>query len=109
MEDVQQAITVKLDDGREITLEAHSQRVFGCIWANGAVAEVLFYDEPQPGHDVSDRIHLLITPAGGERRGWLMNIEEAVEVISGLTIGMRKAIETGVPMVAEPVRASDTG
>ena len=90
--------TIEYPDGRTITLPPHSQRVFGSIWHNGAFIEVLFYEQPQPSQDASDRIHLLITPAKGKRRGWLMNVEDAIAIIRGLSVAITHAIEQGVPI-----------
>lgn len=89
---------IVIDHGGDslIVIPAHSQRIFLEVWANGAM-EVLFYDEPQPGEDPSDRIHWLITGFDGEKRGFLLNVEDAVAVISGLSSAVRRAIYTGVP------------
>jgi hypothetical protein len=91
--------TIELQPGRVIEIPPHSQRVFGELWGNGAFIEVLFYDEPQPDQDPSDRIHLLITQADGKRRGWLMNVEDANSIIGGLSVGIRCALEKRVPCV----------
>ena len=97
MIDVKLGGSIDFGEGRAIEIQPHSQRVFGEAWGNGAFVEVLFYDEDQPGADPSDRIHLMITPAGGARRGWLMNVEDARAIIAGLTIGIRRAVEADIP------------
>lgn len=75
----------------------HSQRVYGELWQNGAFIEVLCYEQPQPGEDESDRIHLMITDCDGKRRGWLMNIEDAGAIMKGLGLGIKKARVYGIP------------
>lgn len=80
-----------------LEVPAHSQRVYGELWQNGAFIEVLVYEQPQPGEDVSDRIHLMITDCDGNRRGWLMNVEDATAIVKGLEIGMARARGYGVP------------
>lgn len=75
----------------------HSQRVYGEIWQNGAFIECLVYQAAQPDCDGNDRIHLLITDATGDRRGWLMNVEDAQAIIKCLERGIEKSNEYGVP------------
>lgn len=87
--------TITFDSG-EVMLEPHSERVWVEVWSNGTIIEVLCYSEPQPDTVESDRIHLLIT-TGGKTTGWLMNIEDAIAIISGLSRAMSKAIDLGVP------------
>lgn len=87
----------------EIEIPApHSQRVYGELWQNGAFIEVLVYEQPQPGEDESDRIHLMITDCDGSRRGWLMNIEDAEAIIKGLRTGIARARVYGVPGYPQP-------
>ena len=90
--------TIEYPDGHTITLPPNSQRVFGSIWHNGGFIEVLFYEQPQPRQNVSDRIHLLITPAKGKRRGWLMNVEDAIAIIRGLSVAITQALEQDIPV-----------
>lgn len=74
-----------------LEIPPHSQRVYGELWQNGAFIEVLVYEQPQPGEDDGDRIHLMVTDCDGERRGWLMNVEDAAAIVKGLEIGMARA------------------
>jgi len=94
--DIRDAIVVDYGNGQKVEIQPHSQRVFLEVWANGAM-EVLFYTEPQPDTDPSDRIHWMITGFDGERRGFLMNVEDTIATIRGLSIGIQCAIEMGVP------------
>ena len=73
----------------------HSERIYLELWPNQAV-EILCYSQPQPGEDNSDRIHLIIHE-DDNRRGWLMNCEDALAVIRGLTAGIAAAVELGIP------------
>lgn len=78
-------------------IPSHSERVYGELWSNGAFIEVLVYSQPQPGYDGSDRIHLMVTDCDGKRRGWLMNIEDATAIVTGLQKGIEKVKECGIP------------
>lgn len=98
MPDTRMGGTVKFPDGHCIEIPAHSQRVHGEIWHNGAFIEVLFYQEQQPGKHPSDRIHLMVTDGEGNRSGWLMNTEDAVSIIRGLTTAVQAAIESNIPV-----------
>jgi len=59
--------------------------------------EVLVYTEQQSGEDPSDRIHLLIH-AGQAQRGWLMNVEDAVSIIAGLSAAIEQVIVRDIPV-----------
>jgi hypothetical protein len=100
--DIRDGIIVDYGDGREIEIPPHSERVYLEMWANGFI-EVLFYSEPQPDEDPSDRIHLIVHGFGGERRGFLMNAEDATAMIHGLSTGIQRAIAAGVPLKPEAV------
>ena len=89
---------IEYPDGHKVTIPPHSQRVFGSIWHNGAFIEVLFYEQTQPRQDASDRIHLLVTLANGKRNGWLMNVEDAIAIIRGLSVAITQAIEQDIPI-----------
>ena len=93
MVDAREGGTIEFEDGSRIEVPAHSQRVHGDIWHNGAFVEVLFYQEPQPGEDPSDRIHLMVTDRNGDKDGWLMNAEDAVSIIRGLTAALQAAVD----------------
>lgn len=95
--DIREGITVVWhSDGRTIEIPPHSQRVYLEIWGNGFI-DVLFYAEPQLDEDPSDRIHLMIHGFGGERRGFIMNVQDAICMVHGLSTGIQRAIEEGVP------------
>jgi len=81
---------VVFEDGRTVDVVAHSQRVFLSIWPNGAVIEVLYFDEPLEGEYEGDRIQLMVTPEGQGMGGWLMSKEDTEAVIAGLTIALDK-------------------
>lgn len=79
-------------------MKRHSCIVHQREWeGNGARIEILYYPDPQPGEDWSDRIHLLITPAGEAPRGWLMNVEDAMTIIHGLSGAVDRAIHDMIP------------
>ena len=83
----------------DIRIPAHSQRVHLAVWeGNGTWIEVLFYQDRQPDHIHSDRIQLIIHPADGKKRGWIMNIEDAVEIIQGLSTAINKALAANIPV-----------
>lgn len=74
-----------------------TEPVFRSMWGNGAEIRVYYYPEPLPDEHASDRIHLLIQQAGGQARGWLMNVADATDIICGLSKAMSLAIEDQVP------------
>ena len=94
--DVRNGITIDYG-GSNLVVPPHSKRVFLEVWANGAM-EVLFYADPQPDVDPSDRIHWMITGFDGERRGFLMNVEDAIAAIRGLSLGVQRALSANVPL-----------
>jgi hypothetical protein len=94
--DIRDGIAVDYGDGQKIEIPPHSERIYLEIWRNGCM-EVLFYSEPQPDVDVSDRIHLLIHGFGTGKRGLLMNVQDAIAMVHGLSTGIQRAIEAGVP------------
>lgn len=95
--DIREGIIVDFGDGLTLEIPPHSQRIYLELWGNGFI-DVLFYDEPQPDADPSDRIHLLVHGFGGERRGFIMNVQDAICMVHGLSTGIQRAIEAGVPM-----------
>jgi hypothetical protein len=76
----------------------HYKTVFKSVWTNGAEIEVGYYKEPNQDEDPSDRIHLFIKQAGEEKRGWMMNASDAVDIITGLSSAIAECIENDVPM-----------
>lgn len=95
--DIREGITVDFGDDRTLEIPPHSQRVYLEMWGNGFI-DVLFYDEPQLGEDPSDRIHLMIHGFDGERRGFIMNVQDAICMVHGLSTAIQRAIEAGVPL-----------
>jgi len=61
------------------------QPIFTSIWGNKATIKVFCYDKPLRGEYKNDRIQVLIKPAYGKQRGWLMTAEEAIALIYGLS------------------------
>ena len=53
------------------------------------------YKTPLPGEYEYDRIHMFITPIGGETKGWIMTPSEAREIISGLGMAIDRAVKEG--------------
>ena len=89
-----------MENGQAVALKPHSDRVYYSLWGNGATLEFLVYKEQQPGEDNSDRIHMIVTPANGTSRGWLMNVEDATAIIRGLATSIQHALDMpGVPVM----------
>ncbi len=79
-----------------VEIEPHSEREYLAILGK-TVYEFLFYTEKLENHDSSDRIHVMVTSADGSKQGWLMNIEDALIFMRGLSICMYKAVQAGIP------------
>jgi hypothetical protein len=73
------------------------KQIFKAIWKNNAEINVVYYDEKLEGEDSSDRIHLLIKPAGGKETGFILNIQDATDIIYGLSKAMSVCIENKIP------------
>jgi len=87
---------LKWENGKEIHINPNPNRE--CLHIAGdSHFQFLFYPEKLKGEDNSDRIHLLIKPYNSKMRGWLMNIEDAIVIIRGLSICIQKAIENRIP------------
>lgn len=67
-------------------------------WGNGTRIEFLLHEGPLPGEDPSDRLQVLVTDCDGLSRGWLMNIEDAVLIIRGLSRLVDNALRLGFPI-----------
>jgi len=80
----------------KVEVPPHSEREYLELWGNGAILEMLFYSELQ-NDEPSDRIHLMITDSDGARHGWLMNVEDAIGIIRGLSVATQKAIGANIP------------
>ena len=72
-----------------------AELIFTAIWKNKAKIEFVYYPEPLKGEAESDCIHMLITPAKEKTRGWIMNIQDANDIIYGLSKTISVAIEKG--------------
>lgn len=96
MANVTNAYTITDNDGVARKIPGHSNRIYLAKWPNKAI-EVLVYTEQQSGEDLSDRIHLLIH-AGQAQRGWLMNVEDAVSIIAGLSAAIEQVIVRDIPV-----------
>jgi len=86
------------ETGVEVLIPARSDREFIAIYGS-TVYDFIFYEEEQEGEDPSDRIHLLITTADDQRVGGLMNAQDALTIIEGLTVCVQRAIEAGIPLL----------
>lgn len=73
--------------------------IFESIWKNGAKIEVGVYRKPVEGEDKSDIIHLFIKPAKSKARGWIMNIQDANDIIYGLSKAISYAIDNDAPFM----------
>ena len=92
---------ITLEDGRELHIQPHAGRVHGAIWQNGAMIEVFYYDEPSDDFHPSDRMEISITDATGLKRNWRLNMEDAFELIEGLSKALKKCGENRVPYNVE--------
>ena len=95
--DIREGVIIDYGDGREVKIPPHSERIYLEVWRNLA-CEVLFYTEVQPNADPSDRIHLIIHRVDGDRRGFLMNVQDAISVVHGLTTAIQRAIAADISM-----------
>lgn len=91
--DCKQGGWIEYDNGERLEFPPCQEREILEVWGNGAAFELVYYGKPLPGEDESDCIHVFVTAAGGTRRGWLMNIEDANSMIHALSTGIRLAID----------------
>lgn len=104
---IQDGLTIDFGDGKTLVIPPHSQRVYLEVWSNGFI-DVLFYQEPQEDEDPSDRIHLMVHDFDGGVRGHIMNVEDAICIVHGLTTAIQHAIGAGVPTKPLPAAAPGT-
>lgn len=103
---IMDGLTIDFGDGHTLVVPPHSQRIYLEAWGNGFL-DVLFYQEPVEGEDESDRIHLMIHGFDGYADGWILNVEDAIAMIRGLSAGIQHAIAHDVPTkpVSQPPAA----
>lgn len=89
--------TIDLGD-YELTVPYVPERVYLAAWPNGVQHDVWFLEEPLAGHAESDRIYLRLVDKKGLEHNFLMNIEDANSLIIGLSLGIRKSLDAGVPV-----------
>lgn len=89
--------TVDHGDGRIVKIQPHSQREYLAVYGK-TVYEFFLYENPQPNEEESDRINVIIKDYDGKFTNWLMNVEDAVVFIRGLSLCIQKAIEIGIPL-----------
>lgn len=70
-------------------------------WGNGSKIEFILYSEPLPGEDKSDQLHMIVTDCDGRQRGWLMNPEDAMTIIRGLSRLVDNAMALDKPYRSE--------
>ena len=80
-----------------MNLKRGSLDVYTGKYKNGVVIKIIFYSKRIKGFPNSDRIHLWVKQVSGKRRGWVMNILEAQDIIIGLSKATSLALEGGVP------------
>ncbi len=107
MTDLQKGGEVVFPNGWTHTITPDENRIFGKLWGNGAFVEVLVYKEALVDEDESDRIQLLVTPAGCPSRGWLMNAEDAMTIIQGLAIAVSQVINENYPLTPQSESLTD--
>jgi len=95
--DIREGVIIDYGDGREVKIPPHSERIYLEVWRNLA-CEVLFYTEVQPNADPSDRIHLMIHAGDCVRRGFLMNVQDALSIVHGLTTAIQRSIAADIPL-----------
>lgn len=95
--DLQEGGTVTLNNGKELVIEPHEGRVHGSLWQNGAMIEVFYHKEIPDDFDPSDRMEIKITDCNGFVKGWHLNMEDALELIEGLSKAMKLCGENRVP------------
>lgn len=100
--DIRDGLIIKHENGKTIEIPPHSERYYVEAWGNGYI-DFLFYSEPQPGFDPSDRIHFMIKGFDFGPKGFLLNAEDAISLVRGLTVGIQMAIAAGVPLKPEVV------
>ncbi|CAN5134019.1 hypothetical protein BH09PAT1_BH09PAT1_2760 [soil metagenome] len=88
--------TVEIE-GVELLIEPDENRIHGALWKNGAMIEVMFYGEPVVGLDDSDRIRVRITDANKQITSLRLNVDDALEMVEGLSKGIKLCLENGVP------------
>jgi hypothetical protein len=88
--------TIDHGDGRLVEIQPHSQREYLGVLGT-TIYEFFFYEEQQ-SDEPSDRIQILITDRDGCKQGWLMNVEDAIILIRGLSQCCLKAISASVPV-----------
>jgi len=97
----QQSFTLMFDDGTSVGVPSNDERIYLAVWPNQSI-EVLVHYSKLAGHDPSDRIHLIVRNKDSKQgRGWLMNVEDATSVISGLAQGVEEALIQGFALRPE--------
>lgn len=95
--DLQEGGTFEVD-GKTFVIEPDENRIHGALWRNGARIEVFYYPpEVEMSEHASDRMKIRITDCNGSVKGWHLNVEDALEMIEGLSKGMKMCLEDGIP------------
>lgn len=100
--DLKEGGVVTIDD-KELYIEPCEYRIYGTLWKNGSMIEVLYYPPnsiDEEDFHPSDRMHLFITDCNGSKRGWRLNVEDALEIIEGLAKGIKLCLQDRVPVDA---------
>ena len=98
MGSIQKSFTLMFDDGTSVEVPSNDERIYLATWPNQSI-EVLVHYSTLAGHDPSDRIHLIVRNKDSKQgRGWLMNVEDAASVISGLAQATEVALIQGFPL-----------
>lgn len=74
--------------------------VYSERWRNHAKIEVFFHEQKLTGYDESDRVELVVTTEDGATPSLVMNVEDAIGIIRGLTVGIQCCIQRGIPVVS---------
>jgi hypothetical protein len=109
IDNIREGGKVVFSNGQERIIEPHPCRVHLEI-RGMALYDFYYYPEgPQeadPGADTSDVIQMILTAFNqDEPTGWLMNVQDALAIIHGLSTAAGLAIEDGIPVA--PVDESE--
>lgn len=67
-------------------------------WKNGSKIEFILYPGAIEGEDPSDQLQMVVVDQDGKMRGWIMNVEDAITIIRGLSRLVDNAIATNKPV-----------
>ena len=84
-----------------MTKKPFKTSLYKAKYNNKAQIEVVYYHRQVKGCVDADRIQLLVTSQEGKKRGWMMTVLEAQDIIIGLSKASSIAIEDKIPLFYE--------